>query len=318
MTEATVALVEGQAGDELPPRDTAIVRPLRHVRAVRERYLRRFTKSAEMAASRSARAWAWALGEGRTAPVTDRRTAVPPSRSDIEAEIAAADERRLRGDRENRADAAATVLRWLIGADDRVPVRGDNPGELVDGFGDVVRSREQIAAVLALAVQGQRRAVADTRDLNAGADSRRLAQQDADYLDGVAATLSWVLGERSESPITRVHGRDLTTKELKRERVHAEDAIEQARMPWMTDRQPPLWYGEGVKLSINWLLGDSTGPPVDLKAFKLDRRRPCQLQALDGKNRVPAASRSKESRNTATPSGPAANRTIGPSGSPTR
>lgn len=269
MTEATVALVDGQAGDELPPRGTAIVRPLRHVRAVRERYLRRFTGPAEMAASRSARAWAWALGENDTAPVTDRQTAVPPSRSDIEAEVAAADERRLRGDRENRADAAATVLRWLIGADDRVPVRSQNPGELVDGFGDVVRSREQIAAVLALAVQGQGRAVTESRDLNADADRRRVAQRDADYLNGVAATLAWVLGDRSESPITRVHSRDLTTKELKRERVHAEDVIEQARMPWMTDRLPSPWYGEGVKLTINWLLGDSTGPPVDLKAFKL-------------------------------------------------
>ena len=49
-------------------------------------------------------------------------TAVPPSRSDIEAEITAADERRLRGDQENRADAAATILRWLIGDDDHVPV----------------------------------------------------------------------------------------------------------------------------------------------------------------------------------------------------
>lgn len=60
------------------------------------------------------------------------------------------------GARENRADAAATVLRWLIGDDDRVPVRCENPGELVGGFGDVVHSREQIAAVLAFATQRQR------------------------------------------------------------------------------------------------------------------------------------------------------------------
>jgi hypothetical protein len=56
----------------------------------------------------------------------------------MEAEIAAADERRLRGDRENRADAAASILRWLIGADDHIPVRCENPGELVGGFGGVV------------------------------------------------------------------------------------------------------------------------------------------------------------------------------------
>ena len=58
-------------------------------------------------ASRAARAWAWALGECPTAPVTSRPTSVLPSRSDIEAEITEADERRFRGDRENRADSAA-------------------------------------------------------------------------------------------------------------------------------------------------------------------------------------------------------------------
>ena len=67
----------GQASDEAPPAGTAIVRPLRHVRAVRERYLERFAGPDEAAASRSARAWAWALGECATSPVTDRRTRCP-------------------------------------------------------------------------------------------------------------------------------------------------------------------------------------------------------------------------------------------------
>ena len=148
MTRVTVKFVEsGQPDDTAPPAGTAIVRPLRHVRAVRERYLQRFADPAQAAASRSARAWAWALGEIAVAPVTDRKTRVPPSRTEIEAEIGTADERRLRGDRENRADAAAIILRWLIGADDHVPVRCENPGELVGGFGDVIRSREQIAEI---------------------------------------------------------------------------------------------------------------------------------------------------------------------------
>ena len=230
---------------------------------MRERYAARFADPSEAAASRSARAWAWALGETATAPVTDRVTAMPPSRSDIEAEITVADERRLRGDQENRADAAATILRWLIGDDDHVPVRGENPGELVGGFGDVVRSPEQIAGTLALAAEGLRRAAAQGRDLDAGADARAFARQDADYLDGVMATLAWVLGERAESPITRARSRELTTRALKMERVHAEDVIEQSRYPWMADRLPPLWYGEGVKFTITWLLGDWTAPPVD-------------------------------------------------------
>ena len=156
MTRATVNRVDtDRIDDQAPPSGTAIVRPLRHVRAVREHDAAQSADPSEAAAeSRSARAWAWALGESTTAPVTDRVTAVPPSRSDIEAEITAADERRLRGDQDNRADAAAIILRWLIGDDDHVPVEAENPGELVGGFGDVVRSPEQIAGILALAAEG--------------------------------------------------------------------------------------------------------------------------------------------------------------------
>ena len=265
MTRATVNRVDAdRIDDEAPPRGTAIVRPLRHVRAVREHDAAQSADPSEAAAeSRSARAWAWALGESATAPVTDRMTAVPPSRSDIEAEITAADERRFRGDQENRADAAAIILRWLIGDDDHVPVEAENPGELVGGFGDVVRSPEQITGALALAAEGQQRAAAQGRDLDASADARAFARQDAGYLDGVMATLAWTLGERAESPITRAHSRELTTRALKMERVHAEDVIEQSRYPWMADRLPPLWYGEGVKFTITWLLGDWTAPPVD-------------------------------------------------------
>lgn len=264
MTAATVRhMGDGQIHDEAPPRGTAIVRPLRHVRAVRERHALRFTDPPEAAVSRSARAWTWALGENPTAPVTDRLTAVPPSRADIEAEITVADERRDRGDRENRADGAAKVLRWLIGDDDHIPVQGKDLAALVGGFGDVVRSREQIAGVLALAANGQRRAEALISDVNSDPDDRRFARRDVDYLDGVAATLGWVLGKRARAPISPSRSGELTTGDLKRERVHAEDAIEHDTHPWMVDRVPPPWYGEGVKASITWLLGDSTAKPVD-------------------------------------------------------
>jgi len=264
MTGATVNRVTAGHDNEAPPRGTAIIRPLRHVRAVRERHAARFADPSEAAKLRSVRAWAWALGESATAPVTDLVTAMPPSRPDIEAEITVADERRLRGDQENRADAAATILRWLIGDDDHLPVRGENRGELVGGFGDVVRSPEQIADTLALVAEGLRQAAAQGRNLDAGADARAFARQDAGYLDGVMATLAWVLGERADSPITSVHSHELTTRALKMERVHAEDVIEQSRYPWMADRLLPLWYGEGVKFTITWLLGDWTTPPVDL------------------------------------------------------
>lgn len=262
MTAVTVRSVD-QADDALPPPGTAIVRPLRHVRNVREQHLRRFDGPSEIAGSRAARAWAWALGESATAPVTDRQTRVPPRRKEIEREIAVADERRLRGEREKRADAAATILRWLVGADDRVPVRCENPGELVGGFGDVVRSREQISDLLASATEGQCRAEAASGDTSASPTQRQRADQHAEYLKGVAATLSWVLGE-ADSPITGRRTRP-AARDLKNERVHAEDVLEQAASPRLVDPAPPPWYGEGVESTITWLLGNSSARPVGPK-----------------------------------------------------
>jgi hypothetical protein len=249
-----------QSDDALPPPGTAIVRPLRHVQAVRDYYLRRFGGPSEIAASRAARAWGWALGESATAPVTNRQTQAPPSLDEIEHEIAAADERRLSGERENRADAAATVLRWLIGQDDRVPVQCENHGELVGGFGDIVRSREQIAEILAAAIKGQLRAGAVSRRANAVPERRQCVIQDADYLSGVIETLGWIIGERVEAPITQTRSCNPTIKEIKTERLHAEDLSERA-FSGGADISSPC-YGEGVKSTIIWLLGDMTFPPL--------------------------------------------------------
>jgi hypothetical protein len=266
VTRATVNHVAADGIDnEAPPPGTAIVRPLGHVRAVRQRYLFRFADPAEAAVSRSVRAWAWALGETAAAPITDRLTSVPPSRSEIEAEITVADESRLRGDRENRADAAATVLRWLIGGDDHLPVRGRDQGELVGGFGDVVRSPAHMAGVLAVAAEHRRRAGTQAvQDPGTDPHSRQSGLQDTDYLDGVIATMAWASGQRHEPPIGRARTAELTTRSLKVERLRAEDVIEQANQPWLADLLLPLRYGEGVKFAINWLLGDLATPPVDL------------------------------------------------------
>jgi hypothetical protein len=262
LTGTTVRHMDADQADGMaPPQGTAIVRPLRHVRAVRERYLQRFTDPGQIAASRAARAWAWALGETATAPVTDRETALPPSQSEIEAEITVADERRLRGDRENRADAAATILRWLIGDDDHVPVRGTNVGALVGGFRDIVRSRKQIADVLAAITEGQHQAVANGRQGSVSPAHRLPGQRDGEYRIGVAATLEWVVGQRAEAPVTSRRRSLLTATELKAERLHAEDVIEQAGQPWAGDL-PQREYSEGVRSTINWLLGDSAIPLV--------------------------------------------------------
>jgi hypothetical protein len=47
------------------------------------------------------------------------------------------------------------------------------------------------------------------------------------------------------------------------ERVHAEDIIGQARDVGMVGQLPPSPYGEGIKFTITWLLGDRTAPPTD-------------------------------------------------------
>jgi hypothetical protein len=265
VTGATVNNVAADGFDnEAPPPGTAVVRPLSHVQAVRQRYFLRFADPAEAAASRSARAWAWALGETATAPVTARLTSVPPSRSDIEAEITVADERRLRGGHENRADAAATILRWLIGDDDHVPVRDKDCGELVGGFGEVVRSPALTIQVLSVAADNRRRVVVHARRSDADPRGSRSLSQDADYLDGVIATLAWVLGHRPVTPITRTRVGEVTSRDLKAERVHAQDVIDRAGQPWMADRLLSLSYGQGAKVTITWLLGDAAAAPVDL------------------------------------------------------
>jgi hypothetical protein len=233
--------------DDAAPAGTAIVRALRHVKAVRERHAQELAVRSVGAGSRSARAWSWALGETDIAPVTDRATSVPPSRGDIEAEIAEADERQFRGDRDNRADGAATVLRWLIGDDDHLPVQGPNRGELVGGFGDVVRSPGQIADL-----------VASLRDFGplANGSGRYGGANQHDFRSGAVAALNWVLSRQASSPITAVRASELTTRDLKTERLHAMDLAEghgasASEGPLSSD------YGSGVRCAIDWLLGDT-------------------------------------------------------------
>ena len=250
MTEHAVntAPPVGDVDDDAPPAGTAIARPLRHVKAVRKRHAQQLAERSLGPESRSARAWSWALGETNVAPITDRVTVVPPGRSDIEAEIAVADERRLRGDKENRADGAASVLRWLIGEDDHVPVRGPNRGELVGGFGDIVRSPDQIKELVTTltARQDPPSACGIEAQLN-----------DADYLNGVTATLHWVGHNHATAPISGLRTIRVTTCDLKAERVLAEDVIEQPGHQGAGDLLARA-YGVGVLSAINWLLGDST------------------------------------------------------------
>jgi hypothetical protein len=56
----------------------------------------------------------------------------------------------------------------------------------------------------------------------------------------------------------------------------------------MAGRLPPLWYGEGVKFSINWLLGDAIAPPVDLAGrgpYSQDSELPAMLRSSKTRHR---------------------------------
>jgi hypothetical protein len=101
------------------------------------------------------------------------------------------------------------------------------------------------------------------KDIDVGLSHRRPTRQDAAYLDGVVATLAWVLGDLPGAPITRAQPHKLTTRDLMQECVHAEDVIDQVRNPWIVNRLSPREYGEGVKLTVTWLLGESIVLPVD-------------------------------------------------------
>lgn len=219
---------------DLPPAGTAIVRPLRHVSAVRERHLAQLAARTLGAESLSARAWSWALGETSTAPVTERKTVVPPSKADMQAEIAVADDRTLNGKRESRADGAARVLRWLVGDDDHLPVRGSDRGELVGGFADVVRSSVEIVELLRIM-------------------SVPITLDDPDYREGVSATINWVLDRKLPAPISGNAAPELTTRDLKLERLHAQDLAERCQNSF--DSRLPNSFGLGVVQAIDWLLG---------------------------------------------------------------
>jgi hypothetical protein len=187
----------------------------------------------------------------------------------MEIEIAEADQRRMRGTRDGRADAVGTVLRWLLGADDHVPVRCTNPGELVGGFGDVIRSREQMTDLAMLIRPAQGVAAATGLDTGAAPGEREHAHREADYLDGVLVTLAWVCGERAETPVSHLQA-EITSRTLKRERLHAEDAIEEGADQRAPDR-PSRSYGEGVQSAISWLLGDTTARPYPFAESSTNR-----------------------------------------------
>jgi hypothetical protein len=82
---------------------------------------------------------------------------------------------------------------------------------------------------------------------------------------GVCDLLSWVLGDRPDSPLCgRIVGLP-TVYDLTYEETAAEDVIAQSRpggIPADPRRYPPPQYGEAVQANISWLRGESSTLPV--------------------------------------------------------
>jgi hypothetical protein len=77
--------------------------------------------------------------------------------------------------------------------DDHVPIRDSDRGELVGGFGGVVRSPTRMADVLTAATERRLLVTAQIQEPAAEPRDQQFARQHADYLDGMIATLAWVL-----------------------------------------------------------------------------------------------------------------------------
>ena len=125
-------------------------------------------------------------------------------------------------------------------------VRCSDPGELVGGFGDV--------RPLAGARLGRRRGclrpgpgVRPRRERrgrwDADPDRRAgmLTREDAVYRQGVLATLAWVTGRASRRRRSRrgAASRRRRPEHSRRERVQAEDVIEQVAGQWVAGWVPP-------------------------------------------------------------------------------
>ncbi|MGV9778181.1 hypothetical protein [Streptosporangium sp. NPDC003464] len=192
----------------------------------------------------------WALGKSEQAPVSGRPTSgAPPTLAEARAEIDAA-ERVPREGRVVPADGVISILHWLIGVRDTVPMPGrrssEGWGHLVGGRGVIVRTEAEIGRIAELARAGQ-----------AGTSG----EPDRAWCSGTAAVCEWVLGTRRKSPVRNtprpIHGP--TGLNLGMEESAAEDVSRQLGR----GRQHPAGYGDGVVRTIRWLRGQLTVPPVN-------------------------------------------------------
>jgi hypothetical protein len=237
----------------------AIVRPRLQIEAVR----RDAVAAAERRAARSgaapslfiADAISWALGDRGIAPFTCTRTGSGASDADISTELGSCRSYLLVTAWSDEADATISraqyvlkLLEWLTGADDIPPTycRETEPGDLVGGRGRIVRPAAEIGHILQLA----------RAKLAAGQAGQGLG---ADWLQGVIATLRWVLGDLAESPVLGQVIRGLP--DGAHIAIEQDEAAERITPP-LRPASVPARYCDAVASTCRWLLGGTTRPPV--------------------------------------------------------
>jgi hypothetical protein len=254
-----------QIPDPLP---AAITRPREHVQAVLTHSLAETSSE-----GRAALAWTWALTGTRPSPITlSPAPGRPPAREEIRLESQAEPETSpappgVPADYHDQLAETRSILAWLIGTTDEIPLDDDQRGRFIGARDDYARTDHDIRAVLNAAQRSLVRF--DLPGQIDPADAANPWQWDASWMNaawnrGVRDLLGWVLGDKPTSPLTRRPVRWPDTYELTYEESAASDVIAQGRgmLPVDPRRYPPPQYGEAIQATITWLRGETTTPPA--------------------------------------------------------
>jgi hypothetical protein len=265
---ATVGVVATiRAPDPLP---AAIARPRQHVQAVLAQSLVETGRD-----GRAALAWAWALTGSRPSPVTlSLAPGRPLSREELLAEADADPEGTtappgVPTDYCDQIGEARRILSWLSGVSDDLPLDDEQRGRFIGARDDYARSDAEIRQVRDAAA----RCLADF-DMPDPIDPTDAAHpwrwdpawMNATWQRGVRDLLDWVLGDRSDGPLTGIAVGMPAVHDLSYEESASAGVIAENRgsgLPVAAATCPPPQYGEAIQATIAWLRGESRDQPVD-------------------------------------------------------